>query len=102
MSSNTDLRQQRTTNTNTETKNHKLQPKINSTPQHNEKKFTNEMMQFQSSSQNPTTKSKPKSSADLSITIRWGVRAVARRQTHPPRGDLAVAPVDRAGGWEQC
>jgi len=102
MSSNTDLQQQRTTNATTETKSHKLKPTINPTPQHNEKEVTNEMMKVQPNSQNPTTKPKPTSSADLSITIRWGVRAVARRQNHPPRGDLPVAPVNLAGGWEQC
>jgi hypothetical protein len=98
MTRNTDLPQRHTTKSN----NHKIQPKTEPATQHNEIESTNEMMKFQPDSQKPTTKSKNQEGADLSITIRWGGRAVARRQIHPPRGDLDIARVDLVGGEDRC
>jgi hypothetical protein len=40
--------------------------------------------------------------AHLGITIRWGVRAVARRQVKIPRGDLPIVVFDLVGGSEWC
>ena len=55
-------------------------------------------MKFQPQRQNPKIESK----SDPSITIRWGGRAVARRQTPATPVDLARSGVDRAGGWASC
>jgi hypothetical protein len=52
---------------------HKSNPR---TPEH-ETTSSNQTMTFQPTSHNQD----PKSGADLGITIRWGVRAGARRQT---------------------
>ncbi len=98
MSRNTDLPQRRTTNSN----NHKIQPKTEPATQHNEIESTNEMMKCQPDSQKPTTKSKDHEGADPCITIRWGGRAVALRQTHLPRVDLDMSRVDLAGGGVPC
>ena len=98
MSSNTDLPQRDTTNTN----NHKIQPKTEPATQHNEIQEANELMKFQPDSQKPTTKSKDQEGADPSITIRWGGRAVALRQTYPPRVDLDMSRVELAGGGVSC
>jgi hypothetical protein len=45
---------------------------------------------------------RPDLDAHLGITIRWGVRAVARRQVKIPRGDLPTVVVDLVGGGEWC
>jgi hypothetical protein len=37
--------------------------------------------------------------SDRGITIRWGVRAVARRQVKIPLGDLGIPFVDLMWGW---
>jgi hypothetical protein len=98
MSRNTDLPQRRTTNIN----DHKIQSKAEPSTQPNEIVSTNEMMKVQPDSQKPTTNQRIKAEADLGITIRWGVRADARRQVHPPRVDLSISRVDRVRGWGRC
>ncbi|MGH7749662.1 MAG: hypothetical protein ACREQ5_33585 [Candidatus Dormibacteria bacterium] len=98
MSTNTDLPQRRTTKSN----NHKIQPKTEPGEQQNEIESTNKMMKVQPDSQKPTTKSKNQEGADPCITIRWGVRAVARRQNPLSPGDLPVSRVDLVGGGVSC
>ncbi|MGH3847106.1 MAG: hypothetical protein ACRDS0_37650 [Pseudonocardiaceae bacterium] len=98
MSSNTDLPQRYTTNSNT----HKIQPTTEPATQHNEIESTNQMMKFQPDSQKPTTKSMDPDGAHLGIRIRWGVRAVARRHVHPPRVDLGMSRVDLVKGGVSC
>ena len=97
MSRTTELPQRDTTNSN----NHKIQPKTQPATQHNEIQEANEMMKFQPDSQKPTTQSKNHDGAHLGIRIRWGVRAVARRQTPAIPVDLASSGADlvRGGVW---
>jgi hypothetical protein len=58
-----------------------------SAPEH-ETSPSNQTMKFQPTSQNHD----PKSGAHRGITIRWGVRADARRRTH-------TTTVDLVRGW---
>ncbi len=98
MSTNTDLPQRHTTNTN----NHKIQPKTEPATQHTEIESTNQMMKFQPDSQKPTTKSEDQEGADPCIPIRWGGRAVALRQTPRAPVDLATSLVDLVEGGVSC
>jgi hypothetical protein len=50
-------------------------------------------------SQPKINKHRPDLNADPYITIRGGVRAVARRQVKIPRGDLPTVLVDLLWGW---
>ena len=98
MTRNTELPQRHTTNTN----NYKIQPKSKTSTQHNEIETTNETMKFQPKSRRQDQNQDLQEGADLGITIRWSVRAGARRQGHPPRVDLAISCLDLAGGGESC
>ena len=98
MTRNTELPQQHTTNTN----NHKIQPRSKTSTQHNEIETTNKTMKCQPQSRRQDDNQDLRDGADLGITIRWSVRAVARRQVHPPRVDLAISCLDLAGGGESC
>jgi hypothetical protein len=53
-------------------------------PEHENSRPSNQTMKFQPQSQSQDRKS----GAHRGITIRWGVRADARRQTHTSRVDL--------------
>jgi hypothetical protein len=67
------------------------------TPGH-ETSTSNQTMKIQPTSHNQD----PKSGADPCITIRWGVRADARRHQPTPHGDRDTVAVDLTGGGERC
>ena len=98
MTRNTELPQRHTTNTN----NYKIQPRSKTSTQHNEIQTTNKTMKFQPKSRRQDDNQDLREGADPSITIRWGGRAFARRQVHPPHVDLATPCVDLVGGEVSC
>jgi hypothetical protein len=79
-----------------------INPRSNpSTPEH-EINSPPQPTKFQPKIQNHDQEQPQTDEADLCITIRWGVRAVARRQAKVPRGDLGTRFVDLLGGGERC